>query len=284
METVSDWVETLLAKTSAHEGTFGSVQRNKDGQGVSYGIIQWTQRGGGLGVILDAMYRAAPEEFARVFGVAWASLLETTRRASMEPVGGSLLWQGDWPARFAEAGKLEVFRKVQVRVASTGDHMQAAIANAKRLDVATERGMVLCYNRSVHQGVSGSSGPARALVEWWAGDPSRRPVDVNDRLAQYAWSCASKFRRTVAPTGRTLSNGHVAANEAGTLWWLPVTEEWSELRQGDYSIRRVAVEGVWHRAGGLGSLYDLIVKRSSNILLDTTIRDNPVDLAPVAVA
>jgi hypothetical protein len=44
----------------------------------------------------------------------------------------------------------------------------------------------------------------------------------------------------------------------------------------------VSVSGVWHAVTGLPSkpwsLYDLIVKRSSDILTDLTLRDLPVAL------
>ena len=42
---ITDWIPTLLKKTSEHEGQFWSVQKYLDGNGVSYGILQWTQIG-----------------------------------------------------------------------------------------------------------------------------------------------------------------------------------------------------------------------------------------------
>ena len=38
---ITDWIPTLLRKTSEHEGQFWSVQPNIDGNGVSFGILQW---------------------------------------------------------------------------------------------------------------------------------------------------------------------------------------------------------------------------------------------------
>ena len=49
---ITDWIPTLLKKTSEHEGQFWSVQANLDGNGVSYGILQWTQKSGSLGKLL----------------------------------------------------------------------------------------------------------------------------------------------------------------------------------------------------------------------------------------
>ena len=64
--------------------------------------------------------------------------------------------------------------------------------------------------------------------------------------------------------------------------------EWSEIGVGAYRVRRVAVSGVWHAVTGPPSkpwsLYDLITKRSSDILTDPTLRDAPVDLGVAKLA
>ena len=71
-------------------------------------------------------------------------------------------------------------------------------------------------------------------------------------------------------------------NDDGNIWWSPVATEWSELGLGAYAVRRASVSGVWHAVTGPPSkpwsLYDLITKRSSNILTDPTLRDAAVDL------
>ena len=128
----------------------------------------------------------------------------------------------------------------------------------------------------MQQGSTGALGPAKRLAAWYAEDPSRRPATPNDVVAQYAWTCAARFRRTTAPERRNF-------NADGNIWWAPVASEWSELGIGAYRVRRVAVSGVWHAVTGPPSnpwsLYDLIVKRSSDILTDLTLRDATVDLS-----
>ncbi len=278
---VTDWIPTLLRKTSQHEGNFWSVQENKDGNGVSYGILQWTQKSGSLGGLLRAMADADPSEFARIFGPSWRKVLDVTARASMEPVDGVALWAGDWVGRFAKAGRLPIFQEVQTRVAIASDYMSGAIEIARLLGVRSERAMTMYYNRTVHQGASGALGPAKRLAAWYAEDPTRRPAEPKDVLAQYAWTCASKFRRTTPPARRNY-------NDDGNIWWSPVATEWSELGIGNHRVRRVAVSGVWHALTGPPSkpwsLYDLITKRSSDILTDPTLRDAPVDLGVAKLA
>ena len=272
---ITDWIPTLLRKTSEHEGNYWSVQANLDGNGVSYGILQWTQKSGSLGRVLRAMAAADPVAFGRFFGASWAKLLEVTGRASLESVDGAVLWAEPWVSRFVAAGRWPAFQQVQARDAAESEYMAGAIEIARLLGVSSERAMVLCYNRTVHQGPAGALGPAKRLVAWYAEDPKRRPAAANDVLAQYAWTCAAKFRRTSAPERRNY-------NDDGNIWWSPVPTEWSELGVGRYRVQRVGVAGVWHAVTGPPSkpwsLYDLIVKRSSDILTDRTLRDAAVAL------
>ena len=278
---ITDWIPTLLRKTSEHEGNYWSVQANLDGNGVSYGILQWTQKSGSLGRLLRAMAASDPVAFGRFFGASWAKLLDVTGRASLEAVDGVSLWAEPWVSRFATAGRWPAFQQVQARVAAESEYMAGAVEIARLLGVSTERAMVLYYNRTVHQGSSGALGPAKRLVAWYAEDPRRRPAVPNDVVAQYAWTCAARFRRTSAPERRNY-------NDDGNIWWSPMATEWSELGVGNYRVRRVSVTGVWHAVTGPPSkpwsLYDLITKRSSDILTDLTLRDAPVALPGALVA
>jgi hypothetical protein len=278
---ITDWIPTLLRKTSEHEGNYWSVQANLDGNGVSYGILQWTQKSGSLGRLLRAMAATDPLAFGRFFGASWAKLLDVTGRASLEAVDGVSLWAEPWVSRFATAGRWPAFQQVQARVAAESEYMEGAVEIARLLGVSTERAMVLYYNRTVHQGSSGALGPAKRLVAWYAEDPRRRPAVPNDVVAQYAWTCAARFRRTSAPPRRNY-------NDDGNIWWSPMATEWTELGFGNYRVRRVSVAGVWHAVTGPPSkpwsLYDLITKRSSDILTDLTLRDAPVALPGALVA
>lgn len=273
---ITDWIPTLLRKTSEHEGQFWSVQANLDGNGVSYGILQWTQKSGSLGRLLRTMAAADPIAFGRFFGASWAKLLAVTARASLEPVDGVVLWAEPWVSRFVAAGRWPAFQQAQARLAAESEYMAGAVEIARTLGIASERALTLYYNRTVHQGSAGALGPAQRLASWYAEDPRRRPAAPNDVVAQYAWTCAARFRRTSAPERRNF-------NAEGNIWWSPVATEWSELAVGAYRVRRVSVSGVWHAVTGPPSkpwsLYDLITKRSSDILTDPTLRDAPVDLS-----
>jgi hypothetical protein len=277
VEAVHDWVSVLLAKTSAHEGSWGSVQRNLDGQGASVGVLQWTQRGGGLGLLLAAMQRADPAAFASIFGAAWPELLEVTARRSLEPVAGAYLWDEPWLGRFLRAGGHLPFRSVQVQLASKGEYMRAAAAIAGLLGVSTERAMTMYFNRAVHQGAGGALACARSLVEHWTLNPGSRPTDARAILAQYAWTCASRFRRTVPPASDRYGT-------AGTIRWvqLPPGAPEVDLDAAGELVRRVPIAPTWHAVTGAWDLWDLIIRRSASILDDPVLRDTAVDLSAIA--
>lgn len=275
---VTDWIATLLRKTSEHEGRYWSVQRNNDGQGVSYGIIQWTQLAGGLYKVLSRMQQADPAAFARIFGPTWQSMMATVQAKSLAPVDGAVLWAEPWLSRFIAAGNHLPFQNAQDKEAATSEYMQAAVEIAGILGVSSERAMTMYYNRTVHQGPGGAKGPAKTMAAWYAADPRRRPTNPNDVLAQYAWRCAAQFRKIGAPK-------NTAYNRSG-LVWKAVTTEWSELTTGNYTVRKVAAPASCYHVFAARfpvSLYDLITKRSSDILTDPSLRDEAVDLAVAGV-
>ena len=49
-------------------GRFSAQNRNTDNAGLSFGILQWTQAGGGLGQLLQKMYAADKTAFVDIFG------------------------------------------------------------------------------------------------------------------------------------------------------------------------------------------------------------------------
>ena len=99
--------------------------------GLSFGIIQWAQKPGSLGVLLAEMQRTNPARFATTFGPDWPALLQTTAAGSLAPVGGQVLWREPWVSRFQAAGRDPVFVAVQNRLAKNGEHFQGAIEAAR---------------------------------------------------------------------------------------------------------------------------------------------------------
>lgn len=232
------------------KGKFWAQNRNSDGQGLSYGLLQWTQRSGALGKLLGQMNTADPATFKATFGPDAALLLKTTSSPT-EAVRMSLpLWSDPWTSRFTAAGHVRTFQLVQADAAATGASWQAALEIAKTLNTWTERALVLFFDRANHHGGYGARKLANGLkAELTSAGPVR--VSYADLLARYARTCAAPYRRATAPEQLTTSSGKT---------WKKVGAE-------------------WHLFAGKADLYAIIVRRTAAILADPSLADTVLEVA-----
>ena len=244
-----DWVARVIARVSRHEGGYESLNRNTDGAGLSFGILQWAQKPGSLGALLVAMQQADPEAFARIFGASWQKLLTTTKSGSLASVGGEVLWKRPWTTRFKEAGQYELFRAVQRRMAQQGIHFRGAIDAARILGIATERSMALFFDTAVQQGAGAATKVARQVLTH-RQRASQAGMSYADVLAAYAQLSADRCRSTTTPT-RSPSSSH--------LRWVQVGNE-------------------WHLFANKIDLHQNIWKRRIAIVRDRDLSDDPVPL------
>ena len=232
------------------KGRFWAQNRNSDDQGLSFGILQWTQRSGALGKLLAWMNATNPVTFTRVFGPGAGPLLQTTT-SSLEAVRLSLpLWAERWTARFTAAGQIRAFQLVQAEVAATGATWQAALDIAATFQVWTERALVLFFDRANHHGGNGARKLANGLkAELTSSGPVR--IAYRELLARYAQTCAAPYRRSTLPQTLTTNTG----------------KTWRKV--GD----------AWHLYAGSADLYAIIVRRTGQILADPALSDQPLVLA-----
>ena len=242
------WVRRVITFISATEGRADSLNRNLDGAGLSYGILQWNQRVGNLGILLRALHQADPEAFVRFFGPSWSALLESTARGGLEPVEGVSLWEEPWVSRFVAAGRHPPFVAAQWRLAEQGEHFQGALDVALILGVRTERAIALFFDRSVQQG----PGAARQMAEQLRA--VGLPRGYSEILHAYAALAASRFRRTTPPQSLQFST------KAPHILWKSVGHE-------------------WHAVAGRWDLYLDIVKRTRRVLTATELSDEPLPWA-----
>lgn len=248
---IPDWAVRVVSRVSASEGKTDSLNLNRDGNGLSYGIIQWTQRSGSLYALLASMQATDPAEFARVFGPSAAALVDAARRKSLDPVGGTRLWEEPWVSRFRTAGRHPTFIVVQWALATQGEHFRGAEEVARILNIKTERAMTLFFDRSVHQGPVASKAVAeRILAKLTASGAAT--VRYRDLLEAFASVMANRYRRTTAPASEVYASG------APNVLWKPVGNEWH------------AIAGPW-------DLYTTAVGRTRPILDDPAIPDVPLD-------
>lgn len=253
--TVSDWTRNVVRLVSAREGRPDSLNRNLDGVGLSYGVIQWTQKSGNLGKLLVALHAADPAAFVRIFGPSWQKLLDVTQRGSLESVDGAVLWEEPWASRFIAAGRHPAFVDVQWAMAAQGAHFRGAERVAALLGIRTERAMALFFDRSVQQGPAGARRIAEQLLASYAA-AGRTSVPYAQVLADYAALAAARFHRTTPPPSLEFTPG-----SSRVLW----------KKVGD----------AWHAVTGPFDLYAGIVRRTGAILRDPTLSDAPL---PPAVA
>lgn len=196
------WVGRVIRRVSRNEGNPDSVNLNTDRAGLSWGIIQWAQAPGTLGVVLTKCNEADLEAFRRIFGSSWSELLRVTNASSegsrLAPVGVVVLWAEPWVSRFREAGRHTAFQDTQYTLAAEGEHFQVALATAKVLNVRSERAMAVVYDRAVQQG-NNALKIAESLVAKLTGDGSVT-IDEPVLLRRYVDACAGRFRRTSTPS------------------------------------------------------------------------------------
>lgn len=258
----ADWRYRVIRSIAAHEGDPASVQRNLDGNGVSFGILQWTQRGGGLAVLLRALHQREPARVEAVFGgpASWGRLQAHVDAKSLAPLDNALLWNPPWLDRFHAAGRDPVLASLQWIIAAESDYIRAIPAIAGALGVRSERAYALIGNRTVHQGVGGVWQAVRSLRAWWSsggGAPAAEP----ERLSAFAWTCAAAFRMELYEMAHP--RGH----------WRWVEPEHILTAAGTVATRSA---GAWHAFSGPWDLWELIVQRSAQILADPQWSDGPV--------
>jgi len=247
LEAGEDWRQLIIRKVSQHEGRHDSLNLNLDNVGLSFGILQWVQAKGTLGVLLTAMYHTDPTRFQSIFGPHWQALLKVTRAGSLEAVGGALLWHEPWVSRFKAAGRDPVFMAVQDKMAAEGEHMKSAIHAASRLGIVTVRSVALTFDTAVAQGPGFALKLADRIRNRYAG----RRVQVHELLSAYALEGPAHFRRTQAPT-EPYPVAHISWRQVGP----------SE----------------WHAFAGSFDLYTILLRNRRAILQDAQLSDRPIHI------
>lgn len=153
-----------------YEGRFGTDHPayRRYHVGLSYGNVQFTQDGGGLGRLLAMMRERDARAFADIFGADADELVRVTnatgpaskdvpggRSARVQPVGGADLWAQPWRARFERAGDHPPFQAAQNELASLA-YLDPMLKFAKWLGLDTDRALTMVVDRAVQMGVGGA--------------------------------------------------------------------------------------------------------------------------------
>jgi hypothetical protein len=153
-----------------YEGRFGTDHPayHRYHVGLSYGNVQFTQDGGGLGRLLAMMRERDARAFSDIFGADADELVRVTnapgpaskdvpggRSARVQPVGGADLWAQPWRARFERAGDHPPFQAAQNELASLA-YLDPMLKFAKWLGLDTDRALTLVIDRAIQMGVGGA--------------------------------------------------------------------------------------------------------------------------------
>ncbi len=166
--------ERCLAVTGSLETSklvpeyFSGLAGNFDGQGISFGALQWNLGQGTLQPLLNKMLSDSPDVMANAFGdgfdslktmlagqksaqLAWAqSIQDASGKAVAEP----------WKSRFVALGQTAEFQAIEI--AAADKYRQKGEQLFGRFGLTTERAMALMFDIAVQNG--DISGDVEALI------------------------------------------------------------------------------------------------------------------------
>jgi hypothetical protein len=126
-------------------GAFGALNLNTDQCGVSFGILQWSQKPGQLHKLLLACRTEEPAEWVRIFG--GTSILNHTARPNggVDARGNSIdpdfeLTKDPWKSRLLALGASPAMQTVQLDLASIAYGRQLPAIAASAPLICSERG------------------------------------------------------------------------------------------------------------------------------------------------
>lgn len=205
--------ERCLSITAEFEGHgFGLLQGNFDGAGLTWGVIGFTLSNGEIQALLAAAEAALPGTLDRVLG----PLAPVWRAKTALPRAQQLGWADsislgankatvlpEWKIAFARLGEEPVIKRLQLQRAYDAYFVPAA-ATARKLRLASELGVALCFDCHVQNGTSRAQAVAE-LVRL-AGQISE--AEMRRRLAnRVADLSAKRWREDVRGRKTTIASG-----------------------------------------------------------------------------
>jgi hypothetical protein len=199
----------VLAMTASFEtdkgfpDCFGGISGDFDGQGLSFGALQWCLGQKSLQPLFKAMFEQARDEAENALGaerlktlqdvlampldqqLAWARGIQFTQRNSAGK--RVLVIDAQWRSALVALGKTDTMIKIQTEQA--GVRFQKALANCKEYECVTERAVALFFDINVQNGRVDVSGTKARIVADVAKlsrtlDPVAKEVETLKIVAQ----------------------------------------------------------------------------------------------------
>jgi len=227
---ISDPVLDIIKATGHAEGGFDAVNGNVGShEGVSFGILQWTQGSGNLGIVLQAMQATSPSIFAQILGPSWAAVLkvavDSKDKNVQRTVDGKKLWEEPWISKFRLLGQNATMQLGQISAARNGVFMREALRGAEKLGLEPTMHVVgVLFDRAVQNGHNGLKGAVEDVSERLAQQDTGEAdtgadLDEDDVLRMVIQRLARPFRRSTAPAPEDDPKGR----------WRQVGREWHKF-------------------------------------------------------
>jgi hypothetical protein len=160
----------LVSFTSQCEGAgrFAAINRNSDGAGLSFGLIQWAQKPLRLNELLTAFQQRERTAFIDIFGAGDAALAADLVRHTAKKRGGTTgdgettdprfdLIRSPWTARLLHAGRDLRLQRVQLDVAVEAFTRSAQLLQVSAPEVQSERGIAFLLDVANQHGDGGAA-------------------------------------------------------------------------------------------------------------------------------
>ena len=164
-----DGMIRLVSLTSQFEGAgqFAAMNRNSDGAGLSFGLIQWAQKPRRLNELLRAFQTQQPSLFAQTFGDGDATLAQqliahTARdNGGVDKSGATTnpafdLIRPPWDERFLRAGRTVELQRVQLDLAVAAFAKSLTGLQTHAPQVRSERGIAFMLDVANQHGDGGA--------------------------------------------------------------------------------------------------------------------------------
>jgi hypothetical protein len=202
--------------SSEFPGCFSGLAGNFDGEGISFGALQWNLGQGTLQPLLSDMLKANSDAMAEIFQDSLGRLehvLQLPRPAQLQ-WALSIQSRGEilepWKGFFEELGRTDSFQAIQVNHAQW--LYQRAIALTHKYGLATERGVALLFDICVQNGSIGLETRNQIHSDYSSisaqGSPSGQQVARMQAIAnRVAESSRPEFAGDVRTRKLTIANG-----------------------------------------------------------------------------
>jgi hypothetical protein len=190
--------ERTLALTASFEtgqpfpNCFGVIAGNFDGQGLSFGALQWNIGQGTLQALWQSMREKHPDAMEKVLGSKCSEFVAVLKKTKAEQsewakslqytteVRGRRVWRvvDEWKKPLQELGKTEEMIKLQVESAQV--RYNIARSNCRHFELTTERGVALMFDINVQNGKVNRSGAGDRIFS----DYMKIPAELSDEEKQ----------------------------------------------------------------------------------------------------